>query len=242
MNDSKQPCLLSIIVLAYNEADNVPVTMVDLRDWIRNQPETQDNPNAIEVIFVDDGSDDDTANEARAALNGISFTVVRHEANRGMGAGIKSGTLRARGERVTFMPADGQIPTEAIRTLLDAADSDTDIVFSVYDRRDDGLDRKLLSLGVRTLILLVHGVRMQSDGPYLFRRKLLDPAQLESDTFFLNFEFPIRALSAGLRTKVVTVECRPRYAGSSKTANARKVWGVGRELLALRWRNLRSNH
>ena len=156
-----------------------------------------------------------------------------------MGAGIKSGTERARGERVTFMPADGQIPTDALRTLLDAADDATDIVFSVYDRRDDGLDRKVLSFGVRSLILLVHGVQMRSDGPYLFRRKLLDPQQLESDTFFLNFEFPIRALRAGLRTKVVTIACRPRLAGVSKTANARKVWGVGRELIALRWRNSR---
>lgn len=233
--------MLSIIVLAYNEADNVPVTMTELHDWVAAQPETKLNSSAIEVVFVDDGSEDDTAKQAAAALDGIPYQLIEHTTNRGMGAGIKSGTAVARGERVTFMPADGQIPTEAIRTLLDAADEHTDVVFSVYDRRDDGLDRKLLSFGVRALILFVHGVQMRSDGPYLYRRTLLDPEQLESDTFFLNFEFPILALRSGLRTKVVTVECRPRFAGVSKTANARKVWGVGRELVALRWRKLRPN-
>lgn len=229
---------LSIIVLAYNEEDNVPITMAELREWVTEQHETKLRPEAIEVIFVDDGSTDQTASAAEAALRGIPFTVIRHERNLGMGAGIKTGTRHALGRRVTFMPADGQIPTQAIRTLLDAADETTDIVFSVYDRRDDGFDRKFLSAGVRALIYMVHGVRMRSDGPYLFRRRLLDPDQLESDTFFLNFEFPIRALQAGLHTKVVTIPCHPRLSGVSKTANARKVWGVGKELLALRVRQV----
>lgn len=240
MTESSAP-LLSIIVLAYNEEENVPTTMAELRQWITEQPETKVRPSAIEVIFVDDGSNDNTSQAAREALKGIPFCVVRHETNRGMGAGIKTGTTYAKGDLVTFMPADGQIPTTALRTLLDAADPSTDIVFSVYDRREDGLERKVLSFGVRTLILLIHGVRMRSDGPYLFRRSLLDPKQLASDTFFLNFEFPIRALRAGLQTKVVTVECLPRLSGSSKTANARKIWGVGKELVMLRARQLRGN-
>jgi len=82
----------------------------------------------------------------------------------------------------------------------------------------------------------VHGVRLRSDGPYLFKRNLFDPAQLKPDTFFLNFEFPIRALAAGIRTRTVTIRCRPRLAGVSKSTGLKRIWGVAKDLLDLRVR------
>ena len=50
-------------------------------------------------------------------------------------------------------------------------------------------------------------VHMRSDGPYLFRRELFDPDLLVPDTFFLNFEFPIRSLRQGVRHTVVQIPC-----------------------------------
>jgi glycosyltransferase involved in cell wall biosynthesis len=154
-----------------------------------------------------------------------------------MGAGLKTGVANATGLWVTFLPADGQIAPDAIGTLRAAASEDVDVVLSVYADRDDGLHRTVLSWGVRALILVVHGVRVRSDGPYLFRRRLFVPDELPPDSFFLNFEFPIRAVAAGLETRTVTIACRPRRAGQSKTAALRKVATVGRELLDLRRRS-----
>jgi hypothetical protein len=82
-------------------------------------------------------------------------------------------------------------------------------------------------------------VRLRSDGPYLFRRALFVPAELPPDTFFLNFEFPIRVLRAGLRVSTATVPCRPRRAGVSKSTGLRRVAGVARDLVALRLRAAR---
>jgi len=223
---------LSVIVLAFDEEENVEAVLAELFGWL------DANVPAHEVLVVDDGSGDATAEAARRALEGRSGQVLRHPINRGMGAGIKTGVAAARGRWVTFLPADGQIAPEAIATLRGASE-DVDVVFSVYDHRDDGAARKVLSWGVRALIRAVHGVRMRSDGPYLFRRALLDPEQLPSDTFFLNFEFPIRVLEAGLRTARVTIECRPRRAGESKTARPGRALGVAKELVALRGRRLR---
>jgi hypothetical protein len=110
------------------------------------------------------------------------------------------------------------------------------VVFSVYERRDDGLHRTLLSWGVRTLIRGVHGVPMRSDGPYLFRRELFEPEQLAPDSFFLNFEFPIRVVRARLPYETVTISCRPRLAGHSKSASLSRVLDVGRDLVDLRVR------
>jgi glycosyltransferase involved in cell wall biosynthesis len=157
-----------------------------------------------------------------------------------MGAGLKTGVAHARSTWITFLPADGQIPPDAIGILRAAAGPDVDVVLSVYDHRDDGLHRKVLSFGVRSLIFAVHGVRLKSDGPYLFRRRLFLPSELPPDTFFLNFEFPIRVLGAGLSVRTVTIPCRPRRSGRSKTAAARTVLYVARDLVELRRRTLRA--
>lgn len=225
---------LSIVVFAFDEEENIAVVLGELRAWLDvHEP-------GAELIFVDDGSRDRTREVATNALEGTRATVLRHERNRGIGAALKTGVAAASGAFVTFMPADGQIPPEAIGTLRAAQRrAEADVVLSVYDHRDDGLDRKVLSAGVRALITVVHGVRLRSDGPYLFRRPLFRPEQLPPDTFFLNFEFPIRALAARLRVETVTIPCRPRRAGFSKSTGLRRVLGVARDLIDLRVRRLR---
>lgn len=225
---------LSVVVFAFNERENLPTVLGDLRAYL-----TAHEPSS-EVVFVDDGSTDDTAAAAGECLAGFPHKVIRHERNLGIGAALKAGVRAASGEFVTFLPADGQILPDAIGTLRDAAKRDgTDVVFSVYDHRDDGLDRKLLSFGVRALIRVVHGVTMRSDGPYLFRRSLFDPDDLPPDTFFLNFEFPIRVLAGGRKTSLVVIACKPRLSGTSKSTGLRRIRGVAEDLVDLRLRRWR---
>ena len=224
---------LSVIVFAFDEEENVAAVLGELMEWLRaNEPDA-------EIIFIDDGSRDRTLENAEAALAGFPHRALRHETNRGIGAALKSGVRLASGAWITFLPADGQIEPAAIGTLRAAADGVTDLVLSVYDHRDDGLDRTILSAGVRALITLVHGVRLRSDGPYLIRKSLFVPAELPPDTFFLNFELPIRALAAGLSTRTVTIACRPRRAGVSKSTGLSRVAGVAKDLLDLRRRRAR---
>jgi dolichol-phosphate mannosyltransferase len=227
---------LSIIVFAYNESENVRPILEELGRWLdAHEPDS-------EIVFVDDGSKDDTLAVARHTLAGRRNTCLRHDRNRGIGAALKTGVSASRGEWVTFLPADGQIEPAAIATLRSATQgSPVDVVFSIYEDRDDGLDRKLLSAGVRALITLIHGVRVRSDGPYLFRRQLFDPEQLKPDTFFLNFEFPIRTRAAGLPYRTVPIRCRPRRAGFSKSTGVKRVLGVARDLFELRLRRARGD-
>jgi dolichol-phosphate mannosyltransferase len=227
---------LTVVMFAFNEEANIAPVLTELRAWLA------DHEPSAEVVFVDDGSSDNTYSEAAKALGGSSHQLLRHESNQGIGAALKTGVRAAKGDWVTFLPADGQIAPNAIGALRNAAATDrADVVFSVYDHRDDGLRRKVLSTGVRALILLVHGVRMRSDGPYLFRRPLFDPDKLVPDTFFLNFEFPIRMLGARVPTTVVTIECHPRRSGQSKSTGLKRIVGVAQDLLDLRVRRMKES-
>jgi glycosyltransferase involved in cell wall biosynthesis len=223
---------LSLVVFAMNEAMNVPTVLPEIHRWLRARGAP------YELLFVDDGSTDATQTLAREALaDDPAGRVLVHDRNRGIGAALKTGVRAATLPWVTFLPCDGQIPVTELERLLAAAERDGNpVVFSVYRDRDDGLHRKVLSFGVRALILAVHGVVLRSDGPYLFRRELFDPTLLVPDTFFLNFEFPIRTLRAGIPASTVTVECVPRRAGVSKSTGLRRILGVARDLVGLRRR------
>lgn len=224
---------VSIIVFAFNEAENVAPVLTELRTWLAAH-----EPDA-ELVFIDDGSHDATLDNAKQALAGSRAKFVRHVRNRGIGAALKTAVTLCEAPWVTFLPADGQIEPAAVGTLLDNARVYTnDVVFSSYADRDDGPHRKLLSFGVRALTFAVHGVWMVCEGPYLFRRELFIPEALPPDTFFLNFEFPIRMLLAKKKIGHVVIRCRKRRAGVSKSTGLSRIAGVARDLLDLRVRRL----
>ena len=223
---------LSLIVFAFNEAENVPTVLPEILAWLRGTGDDH------ELIFVDDGSTDGTLAAARAVLgDDPRYKSFSHGTNRGIGAAIKSGVASGTRPWITFLPCDGQIPPGELDALLEAAAREpVDVVFSVYKDRDDGWHRTLMSAGVRGLIRAVHGVTMRSDGPYLFRRALFSPRELVPDSFFLNFEFPIRVMRNGVRYATVAISCVPRRAGRSKSSGLKTVGIIARDLFALKRR------
>ena len=226
------PLPLSLVVFAYDESDNVPVVLPQILAWLRGRGAP------FELLFVDDGSRDGTGDAARAVLAGEpSARVLAHDRNRGIGAALKTGVRAATLPWVTFLPCDGQIEaTELDKLCAEATRTSAPIVFSVYLDRDDGLVRTAYSAAIRGLIRGAFGVSLRSDGPYLFQRPLFDPERLPPDTFFLNFEFPIRVLRDGKPHAVVPIHCKPRLRGQSKSTGLRRSWGVAKQLVASRRR------
>src|SRR5439155_8571803 len=99
---------------AYNEAANLPVVAPRVIAACRAAC-----PLGFELVVVDDGSTDGTATEIHSLAG--TYPEVRplaHERNRGLTAALRTGYFAAGGEYVLFIPADGQIPAEAIPAFL----------------------------------------------------------------------------------------------------------------------------
>ncbi len=226
---------LSVVVMAFNEEANLPVTVDETVSWLSQAC------SRWQIVIVDDGSTDGTYAVARRYAERFpeQVTVERHERNRGMGAAIKTGYGAARGSWVTQLPADGQIDPRVLQRFIDAVARDPalEVVLSRYRHRDDGWIRDVLSWGFQNAIQVVVGHRGDYTGISMFRRELLERVgPLRSETFFVNLEFPIRALRQGARHDLVEIEARPRLSGASKVRNLRRIARVGREILAMRLR------
>ncbi len=84
---------------------------------------------AYEIVVVDDGSGDATAERARAA-GGDALTVVSNETNRGKGYSVRRGMLLARGERRLMSDADLSTPIEELPQLVARMDEGFDVVIA----------------------------------------------------------------------------------------------------------------
>jgi phenylacetate-CoA ligase len=163
---------LTVVAPCYNEAANLGELV------LRLQKVFERNRLAGEIVLVDDGSEDDTgaviAALARANANVVG---VRHDTNRGIEAGWRSGLQRAQGEYVCFIDADLQnLPEDVWRLYREIQHSHADLVQgcrSTIGRLKDS--RYLLSRGLNVLLNGLFGVRARDNksGFVLARRETL---------------------------------------------------------------------
>ena len=109
------PPFLSIVIPAYNEQSRLGPTLAAVLDWARRFPR------GAEVIVVDDGSTDATADVARRGIEsaGVEATLLVNERNRGKGYSLRRGVLAARGTMVLLSDADLSTPIEQTERLLE---------------------------------------------------------------------------------------------------------------------------
>lgn len=128
---------LSIVIPAYNEEKRLPASLDAIVGYLRA------NSLAAEVLVIDDGSTDGTAECAR--LYGLKHEFVqllRNPGNRGKGYSVRHGMLKATREWVLFTDADLSAPIEEFDKLMSAAQSRNAAV-AIGSR---GLDRSLIGV------------------------------------------------------------------------------------------------
>ncbi len=104
--------MLSVVIPAYNEAEGI-------RDIVKRVLATEPallevGADALELVVVDDGSTDDTAD--LAAAHGAR--VIHHNRNKGYGRALKTGFHHAKGDLLAFLDADGTYPPEELPLLV----------------------------------------------------------------------------------------------------------------------------
>lgn len=110
---------LSVVIPSFNEAQRLPATLARVRAHLDARGE------AYEVLVVDDGSTDGTADVARAARGPV--TVLRHAQNRGKGHAVRAGMLAAAGDRRLMTDADLSTPIEELSRLEAELDRGFDV-------------------------------------------------------------------------------------------------------------------
>ena len=230
--------VLSIVIPAYNE-ERFLGTLLQRIQKVDLTPLGV----ATEIIVVDDGSRDRTAEIARAAAGVI---VVRHEKNGGKGAAVRTGIARATGRWLIIQDADLEYEPQDYVPMLNALVSDRgDIVYgSCYIGRGVlggkyGSQSWGAYLGGRSLSLVAlactgHYVTDTVTALKLFPRQILLSLNLQTTGFELDHEITAKVLARGYRVVEVPIRYFPRSREEGKKIGlrdwfiaARTFWKYG---------------
>jgi glycosyltransferase involved in cell wall biosynthesis len=145
---------LSVVVPAYEEAPGIAATVARLRAELAAVAAD----GGLEIVVVDDGSTDRTADAAERAGADL---VVRHPFNRGKGAAVRSGVLASSGRTVVFTDADLAYSPDQIPGLVAAVEDGWDVVVGSRRHTDTTTlvrARRLREVGGRGINLLTRAV------------------------------------------------------------------------------------
>lgn len=147
---------ISIVIPAYNEGARLGPTLERVLDFVRKQAWD------AEVIVVDDGSCDHTADIVRgyAESNGL-VRLVQNPGNRGKGYSVRNGVMNAHGRVILFTDADLSSPIEEAPKLLEALEAGADIAIgsrwmrSELQTKRQSLSRQVLGRAFNLLLRIL---------------------------------------------------------------------------------------
>lgn len=200
--------MVSVVVPLYNESP----TLVALYDELSVALEGRN----WEVVYVDDGSTDDSYREL-VRLHEIhsNVRVVRLRRNFGKAAALSAGFQAAAGEIVITIDADLQDDPAEIPQLLAALDEGYDLVSGWKNGRRDSFARRVFSKVYNGATGFVTGVRLHdmNCGLKAYRAEVLRSVRLYGE---MHRFVPVLAHHLGFRTTEIPVHHRPRVAGKSR--------------------------
>lgn len=190
---------LSVVIPAYNEEhgiDSIARRVLATREGL-----AEVGVDGLEVLIVDDGSRDRTA-EVASAIDGV--TLIRHPRNRGYGAALKTGFSKARGDLVGFLDADGTYPPEYFPELCRLVMNGSDLVIGsrmAGAASEMPLTRRLGNLFFARLLSAVGAQHItdSASGMRVFKRSILEKLYPLPDGLNLTPVMSTRAVHENIR-------------------------------------------
>jgi len=212
VQSSREQLSVSVIIPVYNEADSLPILHQSLRNALDNYSKSW------EVVYVDDGSKDESVNIlAELARDDSAHTcVVELRRNFGQTAAIEAGIDHAVGDVIVLMDADLQNDPVDIPMMLDYIDQGYDVVSGWRKKRQDTfITRTLPSRIANGLISWVTGVHLHDYGCTLkaYRREVITGFRLYGE---MHRFIPAYAGWVGAKIIEVPVNHHPRKYGTTK--------------------------
>ncbi|MCJ7640706.1 MAG: glycosyltransferase family 2 protein [Desulfobacterales bacterium] len=210
MRSNRDPDV-SVIIPVFNEGENILLLHRALSSVLKGIDQE------AEVIFIDDGSSDDTLSHLRTiSEKDPSVKVLALSRNFGQTAALSAGIDFSKGKIIILMDGDLQNDPEDILSLLQKIEEGYDVVSGWRkDRKDTFLSRRLPSVVANKLIAFVGGGHLHDYGCTLkaYRRDILKNIRLYGE---MHRFIPIYAQWIGARVSEIPVRHHPRTHGSSK--------------------------
>lgn len=200
---------VSVIVPAYDEAENMPELFAELGETMRSSGLD------AEVVLVDDGSTDGTYDAAEAAAHATglrdSVQLLRHRRNRGKTEALLTAARSARGQILVLFDADLQHSTDEIPRFVERIDEGFDVVAG---RKVGDYEKKRVSGIYNWLSRRIFRVPARDlNAMKAFRRGVLDEIALRDDW---HRYLVVLAHAEGNRIGEVDIELYPRRHGEPK--------------------------
>jgi len=209
--------MLSVVIPAYNEEDGIANIVERV---LAIGPALKTAKTELELIVVDDGSRDRTADIAEQYPD---VRLIRHQTNHGYGAALKTGFAHAKGTWLGFLDADGTYPPERFPELLRAArEKEVDLVIG---SRMSGTDsqmprsRRIGNLFFARLVSLIgnHQITDSASGMRIIRREMLPWLYPLPDGLNFTPVMSTRAIHEGLKMMEVPIPYAERMGRSKLT-------------------------
>ncbi len=225
--------LLSVVVPVHNEASNIGPLVSEIREALEGRLN-------YELVYVNDGSTDDTLKELRDMARGFrKLRIVSHDRCYGQSAAIWSGVKRARGAWIATLDGDGQNDPRDIVNIIDsrgglgAMEPDLVICGHRKARRDHWTKR--VSSRIANFVrksLLRDGTPDTGCGLKIFPKELF-----LSLPFFDHMHrfLPALFLSLGARVESQVVNHRPRQSGKTHYGIQNRLWVGIVDLFGVMW-------
>ncbi len=231
---------VSIIIPCFNESEGIESLKIKLLPVLEHLRLLR----SIELIFVDDGSTDDTFLVLQQSF-GQQAQIVRHKKNKGLSAAIRTGLLHSAGDIVCTMDSDCTYDPKQLVGLLDLIRDDVDIVTgSPYHPRGTVRNvpgwRLFLSKGLSQIYRLVLPQKLYTYTSIFraYRREVLEKIPIAYPGFLGLVEILVEAILRGYKVVEYPTELRNREFGQSKLRVVQVVWSHLKYIIKLIVRQL----